>query len=112
MRANESKGKRVDSYFDAGPLATIFQGEPRARVLDQALLLGNAEFTVSGLAEGTGLSFKTVKSFLEHLVDLKWVIATRKMGNAQAYRFDVENHMNNFIDWATKFQKIRITNAD
>jgi DNA-binding transcriptional regulator GbsR (MarR family) len=112
MRTKGSKGKRVDSYFDAGPLATVLQGEPRARILDQALLLGNAEFTVSGLAEGTDLSFKTVKLFLKHLVDLKWVIATRKMGNAQAYRFNVENHMKNFIDWATKFQRSRLTNTN
>jgi len=112
MRTKESKGKHDDNYFDAGPLATVLQGEPRARILDQALLLGNAEFTVSGLAEGTDLSFKTVKSFLEHLVALKWVIPTRKMGNAQAYRFNVENHMNNFIDWAIKFQKSRLTNVD
>jgi hypothetical protein len=112
MRTGGSKGRRDDSYFDAGPFATVLEGERKARILDQALLLGDAEFTVSGLAEGTDLSFKTVKSFLEHLVDLKWVIATRKMGNAQAYCFNVENRMNTFIDWATKFQKSRLTNAD
>lgn len=112
MRTQESKGKHDDSYFDAGPLATIFQGEPKARILDQALLIGNAEFTASILAEGTDLSFKTVKTFLEHLADLKWVTPTRRMGNAQAYRFNVENHMSDFIIWATSFQKSRLANAD
>lgn len=58
------------------------------------------------------MSFKTVKSFLEHLVGLKWVTPTRKMGNAQAYRFNVENHMNGFIGWATKFQKNRLPRVD
>jgi len=109
MRTNKAKMKRDDSYFDAGPLATIFQGEPKARILDQALLIGNAEFTVSLLAEGTNLSFKTVKTFLEHLADLKLVTPTRKMSNAQAYRFSVENHMSNFIEWATQFQRQRLS---
>jgi len=112
MRTMESKGKRDNSYFDAGPLATILQGEPKARILDQALLLGNAEFTVSSLAEGTNLSFKTVKMFLEHLAELKWVTPTRKMGNAQAYCFNVEDHMSDFIGWADKFQKSRLAKVD
>ncbi|MGA8904563.1 MAG: hypothetical protein WB661_06100 [Candidatus Bathyarchaeia archaeon] len=110
MRTNKTKTKRDDSYFDAGPLATIFQGEPKARILDQALLIGNAEFTASLLAEGTDLSFKTVKTFLEHLAALKWVTPTRKMGNAQAYRFNVENHMSNFVEWASQFQRERLSN--
>jgi DNA-binding transcriptional regulator GbsR (MarR family) len=97
-----------DDYFDVGPLATIFRGEPKARVLDQALLLGSGEFTVSGLADGTGLSYKTVQAYLKHLERINWVTETRKMGNAQAYRFNVENHMSSFIRWATDFQRRRI----
>jgi len=27
------------------------------------------------------------------------------MGNAQAYRFEIENHMNSFIKWGTEFQE-------
>jgi DNA-binding transcriptional regulator GbsR (MarR family) len=105
MRSSE---KLKDEYFDSGPLASILQGDPGARILDQALLLGNAEFTVSGMADGTGLSYKTVQSYLKHLESIEWVIATRKMGNAQAYRFNVEKHMGNFIKWATGYQKRRL----
>ena len=101
---NVRKQMRND-YFDAGPLATLLQGEKRARILDQALLLGNGEFTVSSLADGTDLSFKTVQSFLKHLVSIGWVSETRKMGNAQAYRFEIKNHMSSFVTWGTEFQK-------
>ena len=111
MRNMRSKENQRNEYFNAGPLATVLQGELRARILDQALLLGSAEFTVSGLADGTGLSYKTVKSYLQHLQSIKWVIPTRKMGNAQAYRFSVENHMSNFVKWATEYQRRR-NNAD
>ena len=100
---NKSNGN--DKYFNAGPLATLLQGEKRARILDQALLLGNGEFTVTTLAEGTGLSFKTVQSYLKHLESVGWVSKTRKMGNAQAYQFQIANHMSGFIKWGTEFQK-------
>jgi predicted transcriptional regulator len=109
MKGMRSKKNRKDAYFNAGPLATLFEGEPRARILDQALLLGTAEFTVSGLAEGTNLSYKTVQSYLKLLEDIDWVSETRKMGNAQAYQFNIRNHMSNFINWATEFQKSRNT---
>ncbi len=104
---NERSRETKDDYFDAGPLATIFSGEPKARILDQALLLGSGEFTVSGLADGTGLSYKTVQSYLKYLEKIRWVTETRRMGNAQAYRFNVENHMSSFIKWATDFQRRR-----
>ncbi len=109
MRNVQLKENQGNEYFKAGPLAALLQGEPRARILDQALLLGNAEFTVSGLADGTNLSYKTVQSYLKHLESIEWVMATRKMGNAQVYRFNVENHMRNFIKWATDFQKRRFS---
>lgn len=99
------RGSEKGEYFDAGPFVAVMgRGVPVARVLDQSLLLGNAEFTVSILAEGTGMTFKTVKSCLEHLQKLGWVTPTRRIANAQAYKFDVENHMSQLIKWATDFQ--------
>ena len=95
-----------DDYFDLGPLSSILRGDPGARILDQALLLGSGEFTISHMADGTNLSYKTVQSYLEHLQSINWVMKTRKMGNAQAYRFS-ENHMSEFIKWATNYQKRR-----
>lgn len=109
MRKGWQKGKGNSEYFDAGPLATLLQGEKKARILDQALLLGNGEFTISNLAEGTGLSYKTVQSYLKHLESIEWVVSSRKMGNAQTYRFNVENQMTNFIKWATDFQRHRFS---
>jgi len=106
-KENRNKSNQDEVYFDAGPLATLLQGEKRARILDQALLLGNGEFTVSTMVEGTGLSFKTVQSYLKHLKDIGWVSETRKMGNAQAYRFEITNHMSGFVKWGTEFQKWR-----
>ena len=77
-----------------------------ARVLDQSLLLGNMEFTTSILAEGTGLTFKTIASCLERLQRMDWVVPARQIGNAQAYRFNT-NHMDELIKWGTEFQAAR-----
>ncbi len=99
-----------DEYFDAGPFATVIgKGIPMARILDQSLFLGSAEFTVSILAEGAGITFKTAKNCLDHLQKLGWISATRKLGNAQAYKFNAENHMSQLIKWATDFQLARNT---
>ena len=97
-----------DAYFDAGPFAAVIGKRiPMARILDQSLLLGSAEFTVSILAEGTGITFKTAKNCLAHLQKFGWVSTTRKLGNAQAYKFNAENHMSQLIKWATDFQLAR-----
>jgi len=76
------------------------------RILDQSLLLGKLEFTVSTIADGTDLTYKTVKTYLAHLQKIGFVLPTRKLGNAQAYRFDI-NHMTDLIQWGSRFQTMR-----
>jgi len=94
---------------DVGPM-TMICGSAMGPVLDQSLLLGSLEFTVSTLAEATGLTYKTVKTCLDRLERMKprpWVTRTRRLGNAQAYKFNAENHMSGFIKWATDYQMSR-----
>ena len=105
LRGSE-RGK--DEYFDAGPFAAVMGKRiPMARILDQSLFLGSAEFTTSILADGAGITFKTAHNCIDHLQKLGWVTGTRKLGNAQAYRFNAENHMSQLIKWATDFQLAR-----
>jgi len=91
----------------AGTLTTIFGG-PVAKVLDQSLYVGNMEQTISMLAESTNLSYKTVLSVIQRLERLGFIKPTRKIGNAQAYRFEVENDLHELIDCAQKFQNKRL----
>ena len=90
-------------YESAGPLSSIFPG-PVAQVLDQSLIVGNMEQTVSMLAESTGLHFKTVKKVVDRMVERGFMKPTRKIGNAQAYTFNVGNDLHELIDWATRYQ--------
>ncbi len=89
--------------FTQGPLYVVFKN-PIARVLDEARIVGNMEQTVSMLSDATKLDYKTVQSALEHLMRLGLVQPTRKVGNAQAYRFNVENKLHSLLDWAGQLQ--------
>lgn len=100
------KSTDAEEYATREPFASIFGG-PEARILDQALLVGNMEQTVSILAESTNLSFKTTKAALEKLEKLGFVTKTRKIGNAQAYRFLVENHLSGILACGAEFQRTR-----
>lgn len=79
-----------------GPFTRIFQG-PTAKVLDQALYVGNMEQTIPMLAESTGLTFKTVKKAVLRLHKMGLVRQSRKIGNTQTYRFSVENDLHELI---------------
>ena len=93
----------MPAYENLGPLSSIF-GSVEARVLDQCLLVGNMEQTISMLEESTNLSFKTVQKVVDRFVSKKIMQPTRKIGNAQAYKFNVENDLHELIDWASKYQ--------
>jgi len=66
---------------------------PIARVLDQARIAGNVEQTVSTLSEATKLDFETVASSLQQLTRLGIAQPTRKVGNMQAYKFNLDTRL-------------------
>jgi hypothetical protein len=96
----------MPKYESSGPFSSIF-GSAEARVLDQSLLVGNMEQTISMLGESTGMSFKTVQKVVNKFVERKVMEPTRKIGNAQAYKFKLENDMHELVDWASKYQSSR-----
>jgi hypothetical protein len=104
IKESENMESRIEEKGDyVGPFAAVF-GNPTAKVLDQCLIVGNMEQTISMLAESTDLSYKTVLTVVEKLESLGFMVATRKIGNAQAYRFEVENHLNELIQCAQNLQ--------
>jgi hypothetical protein len=53
------------------------------------------------------LSYKTTKAALQKLEKMGFVTQTRKIGNAQAYRFLVENHLSGILTCGAEFQRNR-----
>ncbi len=102
---NEQKND-AEEYATRGPFSSIFGG-PAARLFDQALIVGNMEQTISMLAESANLSYKTTKEALEKLIKMGFALPTRKIGNAQAYKFHVENHMSGLLTCGAEFQRQR-----
>jgi DNA-binding transcriptional regulator YhcF (GntR family) len=90
-----------------GPLTNLFgnpQGRAIAKVLDQAALVGNMEQTVRMLADSTALDYKTIQKSLKRLETRRLVRKSRKVGNAQTYKFTVENHLHDLVNFARKMQ--------
>jgi hypothetical protein len=105
-RIPEKQLNEQEEYATRGPFASIFGG-PVARLFDQALIVGKMEQTIAILADSTHLSYKTTKEAREKLIKMGFVIPTRKIGNAQAFQFQVENHMNGLLTCGAKFQRQR-----
>lgn len=70
-------------YEDVGPLASLF-GSAEAKMLDQSLIVGSMEQTISMLSDSTGLSLKTVQKVVKEFVNKGFMRPTRLIGNAQA----------------------------
>jgi predicted transcriptional regulator len=90
-----------------GPLTNLFgnpQGRAIAKVLDQSILVGNMEQTVRMLSDSTKLDYKTVQKSLKRLERCGFVRKGRRVGNAQTYRFTVENHLHDLVNFARKMQ--------
>ncbi len=83
-------------------------GGPVAKVLDQAAYVGSMEQTIPMLVDSTGLSFKTAQKAVLELNKLGLVKRSRKIGNAQTYRFDVRNDLHELIAWAEKLKISRL----
>ena len=98
------------SRWFEGPFSKVFGG-PVARVIDEANVVGNMEQTVSMLATSTNLDYKTVKSVLEHLISIGYVKRTRKVGNAQTYRFLVENDMHVLLNCSMALRHRKACNS-
>lgn len=96
-------GRPSSNCFN-GPISAIIRSPAIARVLDEALIVGNMEQTVSMLSQSTRFDYKTVQSALHHLIKHGLVQKTRKIGNAQAYRFKVENELHPLLDWAEEIR--------
>jgi len=91
-----------------GALTQVFGG-PTAKVLDQAMYVGNMEQTIPMLVESTGLTYKTVQKAIVKLNRLGLVKRSRRVGNAQTYRFDVRNDLHDLVMWAEtlKIERLR-----
>ncbi len=90
-----------------GSLTTLFgnpQGRAIAKVLDQSTLDGTMEQTVRMISDSTNLDYKTIQKSLKRLERYGFVKKSRKVGNAQTYKFNVGSDLHNLVSFARKIQ--------
>jgi DNA-binding GntR family transcriptional regulator len=90
-----------------GVLTQVFGG-PTAKVLDQAMYVGSMEQTIPMLVQSTGLTYKTVQKAVVKLNRLGLIKRSRKVGNAQTYRFDVRQDLHELVTWAERLRIDRL----
>ncbi len=100
-----------DDYATSGPLTRLFRNAT-ARILDQSMIVGKMEQTISMLAEATDLSYKTVSKEVDRLVAIGYMREGRKIGNAKTFSFNVDNHLSGLIACAQKMQIERLVNEE
>jgi len=92
-----------EEYATLGPLTQLFKN-PVARILDQSVIVGRMEQTISMFKESTNLSYKTVAKEVTRLTEMGYMEEGRKIGNAKTYRFRIDNHLSQLIICAQKMQ--------
>ena len=75
MQLPRDEPKDSEEYATRGPFTNIFDGAI-ARLLDQAIIVGNMEQTITILAESINQSYKTTKAHLRNLE--KWALSRRQ----------------------------------
>lgn len=90
-----------------GPLTSLFgipEGRAIAKVLDQAVLVGTMEQTIRMIADSTNLDYKTIQKCLHILEKRRFVKKSRKVGNAQTYKFNIGSDLHDLVRFARKIQ--------
>ena len=88
----------------------IFGDSPVLRVLDFLIVNEDFDYSMTDIAEMSGVGYSTLKLFWKRLEDEGIVTNTRAVGKAKMYRLDLSNPVNKkFRDfyWETTRKKVR-----
>ena len=69
----------------------VFGDYPLIRVLDFFLEEYLFDYSKTQVAEFSGVSFNTLEQFWDRLIKLEIIIKTRKIGNSDMYKLNMEN---------------------
>ena len=84
---------------------------PKIKVLDMLITGRELDYSISDIAEQSGIGRATFYRMMDELLRNKIIIATRKFGNIQLYKINLENEFVNGLvklyDHITKFASDR-----
>src|SRR3989338_2464811 len=84
---------------------------PKIKVLDMLITGRELDYSISDIAEQSGIGRATFYRMMDELLRNKMIIATRRFGNIQLYKINLENEFVNGLvklyDHITKFASDR-----
>ena len=69
----------------------LFGDHPAVRVIDFLLTFREFDYSLTEIAENSGVAWSTIHSFFPHFVKLGIVVETRQIGRARLYKLNVKN---------------------
>lgn len=81
----ENLNKNMSKFLEA------IGNNPKNKVLEFLIDGRELDYSISDIAEGSGISRTTLFRIFEELVNKKIIIFTRKIGNAKLYKLNLEN---------------------
>ncbi len=82
----------VNEDIEKGPLERLLGGSgSTARILDHLYTFREFDYSISEIAEATGLSRRTVQKTMERLVEYGIITLNRTVGRAKMYRLRMDS---------------------
>ena len=69
----------------------VFGNSPIMKVLDFLMDFQAFDYPLTEIAKNSGVSYSTLQTFFEKLVENKIVIKTRRVGKSDLYKLNTEN---------------------
>ncbi|VVB65741.1 Uncharacterised protein [Candidatus Gugararchaeum adminiculabundum] len=78
---------------EKSPILKVFGEYPKTKVIDFLLSSSESDFSLTDIAEKSGVGRTTLYQFFYSLVEQNVVIETRKIGRAKLYKVNLESQL-------------------
>lgn len=83
--------KSNSKVLEIGPLENIFPCS-ESKILDFLVTFQDYDYSISDIAENSGVGFKTTLGVVKHLKDQQVIINTRNVGRALMFKLNIESN--------------------
>lgn len=83
--------KSNSKVLEIGPLENVFPCS-ESKILDFLVTFQDYDYSISDIAENSGVGFKTTLGVVKHLEDQQVIINTRNVGRALMFKLNTESN--------------------
>jgi len=85
-----SKNLEQSKVLECGPLESIFPCS-ESKILDFLITFQDYDYSISDIAENSGVGFKTTLEVVKELEDHRMIVNTRNVGRALMYKLNLDS---------------------